>query len=116
MKKLTNMQKAILLEALRRYTKFHQNPKELLNQAWTGLGTRTDYRPVLDAGLMTFVEEPYPRCSQWLRLTDKGTAIVQKWLDAGLSYKDIEVSRRNEPTCFGFVALCVLTWDEVKEA
>ena len=83
MSKLTSRQRSLLLEAKRRYTLF--SPREGLEDladAWTGLGHRSDYKPVLDAGLMEWVfQEPYPRCMGWLRLTESGAKIVQAWLD-----------------------------------
>lgn len=80
--KLTSRQRALLLEAMRRYTQFH--PDEELTEAWTGLGYPSHYRPVLKAGLMTWVYGE-PKGSRahvgWLRLTEAGAAIVQAWLD-----------------------------------
>lgn len=88
MRKLTERQKAYLLEALRRYTRFH-NGEELI-KAWTGLGSYTQYKSVVDAGLMTRVHAPNPGYMVWWKLTDKGAAIVQRWLDAGITYKEVE--------------------------
>ena len=80
MSKLTSRQRSRLLEAKHRYTLFR--PEEELMEAWTGLGYRTDYKPVLSAGLMEWVfQEPQFRCMGWLRLTETGAAIVQEWLD-----------------------------------
>jgi len=76
--KLTSKQRALLQGAMRRYTVFH--PGESLTEAWTGLGSRTTYKPVLNAGLMEWVREPKPRCTGWLRLTEAGATIVQEWI------------------------------------
>ena len=77
--KLTSKRRSLLREALRRYVQFHAG--EELTTAWTGLGFRTDYKPVLDAGLMEWVYRWRPRCMGWLRLTEAGARIVQAWLD-----------------------------------
>ena len=78
--KLTAAQRALLLEAMRRYTRFH--PGEDPTKAWTGLGYYTDYKPVLSTGLMEWCAsgKPPPRCMGWLRLTEAGATIVQAWL------------------------------------
>lgn len=60
----------LLIEAIRRFDMHHSTKNPL--DAWTGLGFLTYYNPVLDAGLMTWVEKPAPRCMGWLRLTEKG--------------------------------------------
>lgn len=79
--KLTGRQQGLLREALRRFLRWgHEYGGDLL-QAWTGLGHRTGYKPVLDAGLMEWVREPAPRCMGWLRLTPAGAEIVQGWID-----------------------------------
>ena len=81
MSKLTSRQRSRLLEAKHRYTMF-RSPGEELTEAWAGLGYRSDYKPVLDAGLMEWVRyEPAFRCVGWLRLTEAGAEIVQAWLD-----------------------------------
>lgn len=78
--KLTAAQRALLLEAMRRYKQFH--PGEELAEAWTGLGYYTDYEPVLSAGLMSWVVPGHGRKYMgWLQLTEAGAAIVQAWLD-----------------------------------
>ena len=76
--KLTGRQRALLQEAVRRYIKFSCGRG--LIEAWTGLGTRSTYEPVLDIGLMEWVREPKPRCTGWLRLTEAGATIVQEWI------------------------------------
>lgn len=40
----------LMLEALRRYTRFHRS--ESLTKSWTGLGYLTQYKPAIKAGLM----------------------------------------------------------------
>ena len=63
-----------LREAIRRLDQFHPNEDPL--KAWSGLGFKTDYQTVLDAGLMEWVpgSAPSPRTMGWLRLTSKGLA------------------------------------------
>ena len=80
--KLTYRRETLLQEALRRYVQFRAYAGEELTDAWTGLGYRTDYKPVLDAGLMEWaLRKPAFRCLGWLRLTEAGAKIVQAWLD-----------------------------------
>lgn len=87
MSKLTSRQRSLLLEAMRRYTLFY--PEEELMDAWTGLGHRTTYEPVLSAGLMEWaLHEPAFRCMGWLRLTESGGKIVQAWLDEEITDDD----------------------------
>jgi len=77
--KLGAAQEGLLLEALRRYVTFHQG--ELLTEAWTGLGSYSAYKSVVDSGLMTYVHKPRPGTTQWWKLTPTGAEIVQGWLD-----------------------------------
>jgi hypothetical protein len=83
-------QRWLLREALRRFTRFHQAEGKPLTEAWTGLGTATEYEPVVQAGYMTVATSPNPGYMTWWRLTDKGAEIVQGWLDAGLTHEAIE--------------------------
>ena len=76
--KLTSKQGVLLLEAMHRYVRFHSG--EDLTKAWTGMGGRAVYGPVLESGLMEWVDEPAPRCIGWLRLTEAGAKIVEVWL------------------------------------
>lgn len=82
--KLGRRQKAILLEAARRWLRSaDRGRKQALTSEWTGLGSATTYASVLSAGFMIQVE-PHPGTTTWWRLTDKGAAIVQHWIDNGL--------------------------------
>ena len=69
--------RGLLFEAYRRNGMFdpHEQAKPI-DQRWLGLGTEAAYRPVLEAGLMTFHDGqiPPPRCMGWLCLTEKGIA------------------------------------------
>ena len=87
-RKLGVHQKAMLLEALRRYSRFHRDEK--LTIAWTGLGSFSQHETVYNAGLMTYATSPNPGYMTWWRLTEKGAEIVQKWLDAGYTHRNIE--------------------------
>jgi len=77
--KLPAKQAWCLNEAIRRYNLFHKGDNPL--KAWTGLGYKTDYKPVVDAGLMEFDGDYYPRCIGWLVLTQKGLDIVKPLLN-----------------------------------
>lgn len=63
-----------LIEAHRRLTTFHRGEPPL--EAWSGLGTRTDYKQVLESGMMDWTGGMLPptRCMGWLVLTSKGLA------------------------------------------
>lgn len=86
-KALTPKQSILLREALRRYTQFHASKK--LKDVCTGLGTATEYKPVFDAGYMTYANGPNPGYLTWWKLTDKGLKIVQKWVDEGYSHEKL---------------------------
>ncbi len=68
-----------LKEALRRFEMFNRD--KTLKDAWTGLGTATDYKLVVKAGLMEHVHGPNPRYLCWWRLTDAGVVRVQEMID-----------------------------------
>ena len=90
--RLGNAQHGLLCEALRRFECFavrrdkcRWTPDDLL-RAGTGLGTRSEYRPVIDAGLMRGAActlSPAPRCIGWWSLTETGARIVLAWHEAG---------------------------------
>jgi hypothetical protein len=87
--RLGNVQHGLLCEALRRFECFavrrdgrKWTPDDLL-RAWTGLGTRSEYRPVIDAGLMQIASCTAPRCIGWWSLTETGAEIVLAWHEAG---------------------------------
>ena len=106
--KLGTTQLELLLEALRRYTRFHQG--EVLTEAWTGSGSYSEYRPCLKAGLMDYAVEPNPGYSTWWKLTDKGAVVVQSWLDAGYSYENVE-NVENGYECAHYHSNCVTAID-----
>jgi hypothetical protein len=87
-KTMTNTKRKLMLEALRRYTRFHKG--ESLTASWTGLGFVSEYKPVVAAGLMESATDSQPRCMRWFRLTDAGAAIVKGWLDKGFDYRTVE--------------------------
>jgi hypothetical protein len=78
-----------LIEATRRYTRFHQG--EDLLKAWTGLGTPPEYRQAVNDGYMEVLHgKAKPRIASWYRLTEKGAKIVKFWLEKGYDYNKIE--------------------------
>jgi len=85
----------LLLEALRRFTRFvdsegRRTGGDELTRAWTGLGSASAYAPVVNAGLMTVATSPNPRYSTWWRLTEKGAKVVQHWIDSGYGNENVE--------------------------
>lgn len=85
--RLGRRQHGLLVLAVCRYTQFGNG--EPLHEAQTGLGTMTEYKPVLQAGYMERADT-YKECRGALRLfrlTDKGAAIVQQWLNQGYNYE-----------------------------
>lgn len=86
---ITSRQHSILVEALCQFTRFNDLNKKL-DECWTGLGSASAYRPVLDAGLMAAAAGFNPGASAWWKLTPAGAAIVQGWLNAGYTYKEVE--------------------------
>lgn len=84
---LSKNQRILLLEAARRYVRFHMG--EPITQAWTGLGSASAYKPVYDAGYMKPVGALTPRAVNWWRLTAKGAAIV-KVLTSSMTLSEIE--------------------------
>lgn len=75
----------LLLEATRRWLNAdpHERAKGI-EDAWTGLGSATDYAPAVRAGLMTVATEPNPGYRTWWKLTPQGAAIAMSWIARGL--------------------------------
>jgi hypothetical protein len=74
----------LLKEALRRWRQRSPGDHtggQTLTTAWTGLGSATQYKPAVNAGLMECATQLNPGYLTWWRLTEKGAAIVQKWLN-----------------------------------
>ena len=84
---LSKNQRILLLEAARRYIRFHMG--EPITQAWTGLGSASAYKPVHDAGYMEPATGLNPRAATWWRLTEKGAAIV-KVLTSSMTLGELE--------------------------
>jgi hypothetical protein len=87
---MTRKAEMYLHEALRRWLNWGENkPFDL---AWTGLGTKNQYKELLDEGLMQWVndEAPAPYCSGWLHLTPYGVEQLRKLLWSKL-IKDYEL-------------------------
>lgn len=93
--KLKTKEYGCLVEALRRYTRFHED-KPIL-QAWTGLGFRSEYKQAQENGYMRINGNYSKRCLCWWVLTEKGAAIVQQWLDWGYTYETIEDESAFDP-------------------
>jgi hypothetical protein len=97
MYRLGTAQHRLLCEALRRFECFaarrdgrRWTPMDLVG-AWTGLGTRSEYRAAVDAGLMrgaACTSPPAPRCTGWFSLTETGAQIVLAWHKAGYGCGD----------------------------
>jgi len=70
----------LLFEAYRRNRRADDTEnRKPLEQRWLGLGSKSAYRPVLEAGLMRFHDgkNPPPRCMGWLVLTPKGVTAMK---------------------------------------
>jgi hypothetical protein len=66
---------ALMKEALRRNNLFSRSGTIL--SRCLGLGTEDEYRPVIQAGLMKFVDRtPPPRIQGWLTLTEAGATYL----------------------------------------
>ena len=85
--KLNKSEYWILLEALRRYLKFNDQNKST-TECWTGLETLTTAKSVIEKEYMEWVyRKPY-RNLAWLKLTEKGSKIILKWIEEG--YTNLE--------------------------
>lgn len=86
---LSQKQHMFLVDALRRYECFtvrSGNGKwnlADLQKALTGLGYKTEFKPVTEAGLMVVNGKYAPRCYRWYRLTEAGAKIVLRWHKQG---------------------------------
>jgi hypothetical protein len=79
----------LLLEALRRFSKFN-DLNQSITEAWTGLGSYSTYKPCADAGLMEISTSPNPGYSTWWRLTEKGAMIVNAMRNMGYNHENVE--------------------------
>lgn len=86
--KMTWRRLTLLCEAVRRITRFANGKPD---GHWCGLGCKSTYAPVTKAGWMRSVRNQHERQLQWMVLTEEGKKIVQKMLDAGLSYEHLEI-------------------------
>ena len=104
---LTARQEQLLMEAARRWIIIDDTHRAKgIRWAWTGLGSATYYKPVVDAGLMEIATRPNPGHLTWWRLTDKGAAIVRPLLDAVLKPRTILFTADNVKTLERWVKLC----------
>ncbi len=99
-RKLGKMQRVLMLEAARRWLQETRylyvdtvearaaftaaNQEKRMAEAWTGVGTKSEYQTVVNAGLMTQNQGCRHGGTKWWRMTDKGAALVQRWIHAGL--------------------------------
>jgi hypothetical protein len=90
--KLTSGEMFALTEALRRHLRFHDHATggTSITKHWTGLGSATQYKAAVSAGLMECATELNPRYTTWWRLTEKGARIVAYWLGQGWTAERIE--------------------------
>ena len=86
--KLNTSEYQCLIEACRRYSRFHSG-KSIL-EVWTGLGAKTGYLQAWNNGYMVPFSGPVKYCMSWWILTKKGAEIVRYWLQLGFDYKKIE--------------------------
>lgn len=126
-KKLGKRQEHIMLEAARRwlqacsvliggpppdhpqYAKYIKDQhRRGITGAWTGLGSRTAYKTVVNAGLMESVGRCEPGVINWWRLTDKGSEVVLSWIDAGLRLGHFDGSKYASAT----IESLLETWNE----
>lgn len=90
--KLTMQQFLLLCEAFRRFECFavrKDNCKwdvKAMQEPWTGLGTRSQYTPLSDNGLMKQVHNGQRIGLVWWQLTEAGANIVLAWHNAGYGY------------------------------
>ncbi len=87
-KQLGIKQAILLLEATRRYDRFHRG--EDILATWTGLGYISEYQTVINGGYMMSATHSYSRCKRWFRLTEKGASVVKKLLYYGINSPYIE--------------------------
>ena len=101
--KLNKSEYWILLEALRRYLKFNDQNKSI-TECWTGLEYSPRAKIVIEKGYMNWVyKKPY-RSPGWLKLTEKGSKIILKWIEEG--YTDLEFFKKYDwefPSKNGFL-------------
>lgn len=93
--KMTWARLRLLCEAVRRITRFADST---IGGSYHGLGYPTDYSPVTKAKWMRPIREEQPREMRWYRLTPEGQAIVNRMLNAGLTYKHIEAGTKSAPS------------------
>lgn len=67
---------ALMLEAKRRITMFHTDEDPLT--VFSGLGTPSEYKPVVKAGLMKPSGEELPYVNNWYILTPKGLDYIER--------------------------------------
>ncbi len=83
---VTEKQAVLLREAYRRWKMYSRGDDKTILEAWTGLGSATFYKPVVDAGFMEPIHALHPGNSIWWRLTEKGVLAMTMlgWIEGGL--------------------------------
>ena len=90
--KLTMRQFLLLCEAFRRFECFavrKDNCKwdvKAMQESWTGLGTKSQYIPVSDNGLMKQIHNGQRIGLVWWQLTESGANIILAWHNAGYAH------------------------------
>lgn len=106
---LTPAQYELLCEALRRFECFWvRDPARKskwtttsLMDAWTGLGSKSEYSAAGRAGLMTPIGHIPPRTKGWWQLLSRGAAIVLHWHKLGHGCEKGEYSLHTLPPAVG---------------
>jgi len=91
--KLNKQQYMLLLDALRRYSRFAVPKGIPLDGVWTGVGSTTEYKPVHPEFMkQVFLEdkEADRNTDVWWILTEAGQEIVQTWFDHGWRHQHVE--------------------------
>jgi hypothetical protein len=76
--KMSKKDKALMVEAYRRYNKFHIGKP--MDTAWLGLGSPHEYK----SKYFKCVGNPTPRVQNWWTLTPEGVEVLKKmnnWVD-----------------------------------
>lgn len=77
---------------------------EDLTKAWTGLGSRSKYKPAVDKGFMESTHGRNDRYDCWWNLTKAGAEIVLAWHTAGYDCGDGYELKKTPPIKFPFPA------------
>ena len=89
---LRNSEYGVLVEALRRRSRFFGNPSggPSIIEQWTGLGSANTYRQAVEAGYMICAADLNLGYDTWWKLTEKGARIISFWIGQGWNHTRIE--------------------------